>query len=194
MAFPHKQVHILHPIGELSNIPILTFKRLVKTRGATLFWSHRRAAHRSSLRDELQLGKQTIGSFFHYALLETSYRTSYKRIYESKLDETIPLPAELEFLHQAGTAAINRWLYRNKRVERSQSMYPAVWKILEKRIQKHPEEAGHADPLHNALPIHDVFAGTRTAVPLSLVKLLIDKHPEGIHTKTLMGIFRCILL
>jgi hypothetical protein len=115
------------------------------------------------------------------------------------MDEAIPLPAELEFLRQAKTAAIISWLYGNDRVADSQAIFSSVWKVFEKRIREHPDEAGEAIDYAGSLPIHKVFSITYyiqvargytssiIAAPLSLVELLIENYPQGLHEPDIHG-------
>jgi hypothetical protein len=101
------------------------------------------------------------------------------------------LPAELQFLRQANTNDIIGWLGKNASKESAQCMFPKVWHLLEKRIREHPHEAREVDEgngrLH--LPIHDVlwYSGEMKtnfhAAPLSLIQLLIEVHPDGLHVQ-----------
>ncbi len=68
--------------------------------------------------------------------------------------------------------------------------FPKVWHLLEKRIREHPNEA--REVYNTGLPIHFVlrFSGYQypnTAAPLSLVQLLIELHPDGLHIQDHAG-------
>jgi hypothetical protein len=99
------------------------------------------------------------------------------------------LPAELQFLRQANTNDILGWVAQTEWVgEDAERMIPKMWNLLEKRIREHPHEAREVDELDGCLPIHDVvgwsrFLETNTAAPLSLVCLLIEVHPDGLHVR-----------
>jgi hypothetical protein len=100
------------------------------------------------------------------------------------------LPAELQFLRQANMndilglgVAATEWVG-----EDAERMIPKMWNLLEKRIREHPHEAREADEFDGCLPIHNVvgwsrFLETNTAAPLSLVRLLIEVHPVGLHVR-----------
>jgi hypothetical protein len=75
-------------------------------------------------------------------------------------------------------------------------MLPEVWHLLEKRIREDPYEAREVGAGYGNLPINTVleyssFLKTNTAPPLSLARLLIEVHPDGLHVQ---GIERCIPL
>ena len=95
------------------------------------------------------------------------------------------LPAELQFLRQANTNDIIGWFAQNEWNQNAQCMFPKVWHLLEKRIRENPNEAREVG-YYGRLPIHNVlwYSGklkTNTAAPLSLVQLLIEVHPDGLH-------------
>jgi hypothetical protein len=105
------------------------------------------------------------------------------------------LLAELQFLRQASQANtydICRWCVDNHWCgEDAQRMFPKVWHLLEKRIREYPNEAREVDD-DGKLPIHIVLdysrrLRTNTAAPLSLVHLLIEVHPDGLHVLDLVG-------
>ncbi len=105
------------------------------------------------------------------------------------------LLAELQFLRQASQANtydICRWCVDNHWCgEDAQRMFPKVWHLLEKRIREYLNEAREVDD-DGKLPIHIVLdysrrLRTNTAAPLSLVHLLIEVHPDGLHVLDLVG-------
>ena len=69
-------------------------------------------------------------------------------------------------------------------------MIPTAWHLLEARIQEHPNEAREVNQ-DGDLPIHRVLRGSfgryDTPVPLSVVELLIDTHPEGLGVQEEYG-------
>ncbi len=107
------------------------------------------------------------------------------------------LPAEVQLLCQTNMNGIIGWFSQNEWNQKAQRMFPKVWHLLEKRIRENPNEAREVGylgrlPIHNVLwysgrlPIHNVlwYSGklkTNPAAPLSLVQLLIEVHPDGLH-------------
>jgi hypothetical protein len=109
-------------------------------------------------------------------------------IEEIRVDGEIEaLPADLQFLREANTNDICRWLGKNAWNESAQCMFPKVWHLLGKRIREHPNEAREVGD-DGRLPIHYIFwysgnLKTNTAAPLSLIQLLIEVHPDGLHVQ-----------
>jgi hypothetical protein len=67
------------------------------------------------------------------------------------------LPADLQFLRKANTNGIIGWFVDKARWNQNvRCMSPIVWRLLEKRIREHPNEAREVDEDGN-LPIHHVF-------------------------------------
>mmetsp|Transcript_2528 Transcript_2528/g.4594 ORF Transcript_2528/g.4594 Transcript_2528/m.4594 type:complete len:369 (-) Transcript_2528:106-1212(-) len=98
------------------------------------------------------------------------------------------LPVDLQFLRRANTYDIIGWFNKNGWSEKTQHMFPKVWHLLEKRIRENPHEAREVDdsgytylPIHEVLSVSDERKTTNTAVPLSLLRLLIEVHPDGLH-------------
>ena len=97
-------------------------------------------------------------------------------------------PEDLQFLNNADTTAIIVWIFDiiDNKGEAAQVKIPAAWQVLETRIQEHPNEARETGAFDN-LPIHNILDMSRLlhkktdGVPLSLVQLLIEIHPEGLH-------------
>jgi ankyrin repeat protein len=70
-------------------------------------------------------------------------------------------------------------------------MSPIVWRLLEKRIREHPNEArevvdGGGLAINNVLRFSYKLI-SNTAAPLSLVQLLIELHPDGLHVQNSNG-------
>ena len=112
------------------------------------------------------------------------------------------LPAEFQFLHDADTSGITVWIFDNRFEWDVRGILPTVWHLLEKRIREHPHEAREENEgEHGDLPIISVFRSSMpvfrtspfTPVPLSVVQLLIDTHPEGLCTQDGMNVFRYTL-
>ena len=73
-------------------------------------------------------------------------------------------------------------------------MIPTVWILFQTRIQEHPNEATegnrHQGRQHGDLLIHRVLklhSRYDTPAPLSVLKLLIDVHPEGLVVQDARG-------
>jgi ankyrin repeat protein len=120
---------------------------------------------------------------------------TYQQQPVAKMDEIVnnsngeiqPLPAKPQFSHHANTNYfIMMWLHENATTTtRTRFLIPAVWRLLEERIREYPNEAREVDEDGN-LPIHRVLYASEafnksTAAPLSLVRLLIEIHPDGLH-------------
>jgi hypothetical protein len=100
---------------------------------------------------------------------------------------------DLQFLCQANTNGIMGWFVVENALNGSeQCISPKVWHLLEQRIREHPNEAREVDEGSN-LPIHHVlwFSGIMKtnfhAAPLSLIQLLIELHPDGLHVQNSNG-------
>jgi hypothetical protein len=102
--------------------------------------------------------------------------------------EIQPLPAKPQFLQHDNTNDIIMWLHENARTKtRTRFLIPAVWRLLEERIREYPNEAREVDEDGN-LPIHRVLYASEafnksTAAPLSLVHVLIERYPDGLHVQ-----------
>jgi hypothetical protein len=73
-------------------------------------------------------------------------------------------------------------------------MSPIVWRLLEKRIREHPNEAREVvdgsggPPIQLVLLFSSGVLGTNFhAAPLSLIQLLIELHPDGLHVQNSNG-------
>ncbi len=103
------------------------------------------------------------------------------------------LPAEFQHLRLANTNDIIDWCVDNHFWwEDAQYMIPKMWNLLEKRIRENPHEAREVDyygclPIHEVLSVSDERKTTNTAVPLSLLRLLIEVHPDGLHVQDPLG-------
>jgi hypothetical protein len=103
------------------------------------------------------------------------------------------LPVDLQFLCLANTYDIIGWFNKNGWSEKTQHMFPKVWHLLEKRIREHPDEAREVNEHNGFVPIHYVlrFSGyVKTkfhAAPLSLLQLIIELHPDGLHVQDVNG-------
>jgi ankyrin repeat protein len=104
------------------------------------------------------------------------------------------LPADLQFLRQANTNGICRWFAQNEWNQNAPCMSPIVWRLLEKRIREHPNEAREVvdgsggPPIQLVLLFSSGVLGTNFhAAPLSLIQLLIELHPDGLHVQNSNG-------
>jgi ankyrin repeat protein len=96
------------------------------------------------------------------------------------------LPADLQFLREASTNGIIGWFAQNKWYENAQHMFPKVWHLLEKRIREQPLQARDVDDdgrllIHDILWLSSANRNETAAAPLSLIQLLIELHPDGLH-------------
>jgi hypothetical protein len=110
-------------------------------------------------------------------------------IEEIRVDGEIEaLPADLQFLRKANANGIIGWFVDKARWnQNARCMSPIVWRLLEKRIREHPNEArevvdGGGLAINNVLRFSYKLI-SNTAAPLSLVQLLIELHPDGLQVQ-----------
>ena len=102
-----------------------------------------------------------------------------------------PLPENWWLPADASAHRVIDWINNNRR---NTTMIPTAWILFQTRIQEHPNEATEVESTqvanrrstHSQSP-HSRFSGNDTPVPLSVVELLIDVHPEGLGVQDAYG-------